>query len=116
MIQCRPELGNCLHTEGASRRRNQLAAERASQAGTRCATRCAIHSRIARGVEVLTDGDPEFSGLGAIDGRTEPRTHRATDRRAKSLIDGHIDGGSEGGLEPRGHPGIDSPLGISIGR
>jgi hypothetical protein len=26
------------------------------------------------------------------------------------LIDGHIDGGSQRGLEPRGHPGIDSPL------
>jgi hypothetical protein len=94
-------------TQRAVQRRTQLAAERASQAGTHCATRCAIDCRVESGVEVLTDGGAEFPSLGAIDDCAEPRTHRATDRRAKSLSDGHIDYDSERGLEPRSHPRID---------
>gem|GEM_PF-7123430 len=96
--------------------RTQLAAERTSQAGTHCATRCAIGCRVERGVEVLTDGGAEFPSLGAIGRRIEPRTRRATDRRAKSLNDGHIDSDSERGLEPRSHPRIDPPIaGASAG-
>jgi len=85
----------------------QLAIERASQAGLRCRTRRATDCRIERGVEARTDHGPEFPGLGAIGRRAEPRTRRATDPRAKSLIDSHIDGSSERGLEPRSHPRID---------
>jgi hypothetical protein len=94
----------------AVQRRTQLAAERGSQAGTRCATRCAIDCRVERDVDVQTDDGAEFPSLRAIVRRVEPRTRRATDERAKSLIDGHIDGGSERGLEPRSHPRIDPPV------
>ena len=111
---CGVRFGNQCHiqpqTQRAVQGRTQLATERAGQAGARCATHRAIDCWIERGIEVRTDCGPEFLSLGAIDRRAESGTHRAADRRAKSLIDCHIDGGSERGLEPRGHPGIDSPL------
>ena len=96
-------------TQRAVRRRTQSATERPSQAGTRFATRRAIHCRIERGVDVQTDGGPEFLSLGAIERRAQPRVRRGTERRAKSLNDGHIDGGGVLGLEPRGQSGSDSP-------
>jgi hypothetical protein len=99
-----------LQTQRAVQGRTRLAAERTSQAGTRCVTRRAIDCRAESGVEVLADSDAEFPGLGAIDGPTEPRTRRATDCRAKSLIDGHIDGRIALGVEPRSHPRIDPPI------
>jgi len=86
-------------TQRAVQCRTRLETERGSQTGTRCRARGAIHCRVERGVE--------FPGLGTVDGRAEPGTHRETDSRAKSLNDGHIDGGSERGLELRSHPRID---------
>jgi len=116
-IRCRPEPGNRLHIERATGCRNQSVAERASQAATHCAARRAIDCRVEGGVDIRTDGGVEFPGLGAIDGRAEPRTRRANDFRAKSLNDGHIDGGSEGRVEPRSHPRIDPPVaGSSAGQ
>jgi hypothetical protein len=101
-------------TQRAVQRLTQLAAERASQAGarygTRCATRRRVHCRVKSGVEARTEGGVEFPGLGAIDGRTEPRTRRETDLRAKSLIDCHIDRRSVLGIECRSHPRIDPPV------
>jgi hypothetical protein len=90
--------------------RTQLATERASQGGIRCGTRRAIDYRVEGGVDVQTHSGAEFPSLGAIGRRIKPRTRRATDRRAKSLNDGHIDGRSVLGVEPRGHSGSDSPL------
>jgi hypothetical protein len=103
--ECRTEP----QTRRAAQCRTQLAIERASQAGARCATRRAVHCRVERGAEVLTDGGPEFLGLGATDRRAQPRTRRGTDRRVKSLIDGHIDGRVGSSLELRGQSGSDSP-------
>ena len=97
-------------TQRAVQCRTQLAAERVSQAGTRCATRRPVHCQVEKGVDVLTDGGAELPSLGAIGCRVEPRTRRAADRRAKSLTDGHIDGRSVLGLEPRSHPRIDPPV------
>jgi hypothetical protein len=88
--------------------------ERASQAGTHCATRRAIDCRVESGVDGQTDSGAEFPSLGAIGCRVRPRIRRGTERRSKSLIDGHIDGRVDcpvvPGVEPRGHPRIDSPL------
>jgi hypothetical protein len=97
-------------TQRAAHGRTQLAAERASQAGTRCATRRPVHCQTEKGVDVLTDSGAQFPSLGAIGRRIEPHVRRAAESRAKCLIDGHIDGRVVPGLEPRGHPGIDSPL------
>ena len=100
-------------TQRAAQCRTQHAAERANQAGTHCATRCAIDCRAERGVEVRTDSGAEFPSLGAIGRFVEPRPRRATDCRAKSLIDCHIDGRSVLGVEPRSHPRIDPPVASS---
>jgi len=97
-------------TQRAVQRRTQLAAERVSQAGTRCATRRPVHCQVEKGVDVLTDSGAELPSLGAIGRRAEPRTRRAADCRAKSLIDGHIDGRIVLGVEPRSHPRIDPPV------
>jgi hypothetical protein len=97
-------------TQRAVQGRTRFATERASQAGTRCRTHGAIDRRVERVVGFRTDGGTEFPGLGSIDCRAEPGTHRATESRAKSLNDRHIDGGSEWGLEPRSHSRIDPPI------
>jgi hypothetical protein len=90
----------------------QLAAERAGQAGTRCS----VHCRTERGVDVQTDSSTEFPSLGAIGRRAEPRTCRATDCRGKSLIDGHVEGRVVLSIECRSHPQIDPPIaGASAG-
>jgi len=88
----------------AVNRRTLLAIERAGQAGPRCRSRCAVDCQIEDGVEVLTYGGADFPSPGAIGRRIEPRTRRATDRRAKSLIDGDIDVRSERGLDARPGP------------
>jgi len=97
-------------TQRAVQRRTQLAAERVSQAGTRCATRRAVHRQVEKGVDVLTDSGAELPSLGAIGRRAETRTRRAANQRAKSLIDGHIDGRIVLRVEPRSHPRIDPPI------
>jgi len=97
-------------TRRAVQRRTQLAAERASQAGTRCATRRPVHCQVEKGVDVLTDSGAEFLGLRGVGRRVEPRTRRATDCSAKSLIDRHIDGRTVLGVEPRSQPRIDPPV------
>ena len=105
-VWCRPEPGNRLHIERAARRRNQLAVERASQRGAHSRTQSGTDS----GAEV-----PSLCGVGCdVEGatgcRVEPRVRRGAERRAKSLIDGHIDGRVVPGLEPRSQPGSDPPL------
>ena len=101
-------------TQRAVQCRTQLAAERASQAGTRCATRRPVDCQVEKGADVLTDSGAELPSIGAIDGRAEPRTRRAADQRAKSLIDGHIDGRILLGVEPRSHPGLTPLLPVEV--
>ena len=115
-----PNPCNCRHIGGATGRRGQPAAERASQAGVRCRVHRTTDCGIERRAEFLIDGGAEFPGLSAVDGRARLGTRRAAIRPAKSLIDGHIDGRVVFGIECRGHSRSDPSLagasaGLSLG-